>query len=124
MTDWSVICRAKNGRAQACLKVLFAKTKTPRCRDLEPALLLRVTEDRPACNGERSAFGVAGEGADHAVMPAVLVAILQREVFRLAKLRRDRVAVRTAGIVTVDRKRSAGTLHDPDHLALSVRAFG
>src|SRR5262245_21301964 len=55
-----------------------------------------------------SAFGVAGPGADHAVLAAVLVALAQRSVLCCAKPTGDRIAVRPARVLAVDGDRPAG----------------
>src|SRR5262249_37478404 len=58
-----------------------------------------------------SALGVAGPGADDAILAAVAVALAQGTVLRLAEPAGDRVAVRPAGIAHVDGNRPAGPLH-------------
>ena len=53
-------------------------------------------------------FGVAGPGADDAFLAAEFVALLGRGVERARNLRFHGIAVGTAGIGHVDRKRGAG----------------
>src|SRR4051794_22369367 len=68
--------------------------------------------------GERpgSPLHVAREGADHAVLAAVLVAALERDVLGLAQPARRGVAVRATRPVGVDRERGAAALEHHHHL--------
>src|SRR5258708_4682386 len=67
-------------------------------------------------------LGVAGPGADDALLAAELVAFARRLVQRARNLRPDRIAVRPARIGHVDGKRRAGALHG-DRLAIAALAL-
>ena len=77
-----------------------------------------------------SAFAVAGPGADHAILAAVLVAVLQSDILRLAQSCCDRIADarrRRCGRRWRWRRRRgapATTLQPPEHLASAARACG
>src|SRR5204862_1291261 len=69
--------------------------------------------------------GVAGPGADDAFLAAELVALAGRGIEGRGNLRLHRIAVRAAGILHVDRERSAGALHgDGGALALALLQRG
>src|SRR6266849_4445160 len=70
-----------------------------------------------------SALGVAGPGADHAILAAVLVAGRERDVLRLSEPARRRISVRAARAPAVDRKGGAALLEHHHHLALRAGAF-
>ena len=55
--------------------------------------------------------GVAGPGADHALLAADIVALFRRRVQRTGNVRLHRVTMGAAGIGHVDRQRRAGALH-------------
>src|SRR5262245_2763174 len=76
---------------------------------------------KPASARAESALGVAGPGADDAILAAVLVAVAQRGVLGLAQPGGDRVTVGAAGIAGVDGDRAAGAPHRNDLAA--ARAF-
>src|SRR3981081_1486001 len=73
----------------------------------------RTTATRP---GPMSALGVAGPGADDAILAAEVVALLQRGILRLAQPVLDGIAMWTANILAVDGDCPAGT-QDRDDLA-------
>jgi hypothetical protein len=55
----------------------------------------------------RSALFVAGPGAHHAIVAAVLIAAVQGRVLGFAEMGVDRPAIRAAGMLGVDRERRA-----------------
>src|SRR5579872_4476898 len=67
-----------------------------------------------------STLGVAGPGADHALLAAILVALAGRFVERTRYTRLHCIAVRTTGIGHVDRERGAGALHRNCRLAVAA----
>src|SRR6266571_447143 len=68
-----------------------------------------------------SALGVAGPGADYAVLAAKLVALPQRHILGFAQPCSHCVTVRAAGILSINGNRPAGMAHR-HHLA-PARAF-
>src|SRR3954462_7235116 len=58
-----------------------------------------------------SAFSVAHESADDAILAAEVVALLERRVLRQPELGGSGVAERPAGVLAVNRQRRAVALH-------------
>src|ERR1700689_1124337 len=70
-----------------------------------------VLEQKSAVEAIASPLGVAGPGADHALLAAELVALAGRFIERTRNVRLDRIAVGATGIAHIDRKRGTGALH-------------
>jgi len=74
--------------------------------------------ERTYLQGSILSFGVAGPGANDAVLSPELVALPQRLILGMAEPRGHRIAVRTAGIVS---RLKATTLQPPLHLPSAAR---
>src|SRR5262245_14645673 len=73
---------------------------------------------RPSIGG--SALAVADEGADDAILAAVLIALAERRVLRRREPRRGRKSKGATGVTRIDRERRAIAPHRRDHLAVAL----